>query len=95
MIGPKAIIHLDRLIHNYNEIKRHVGAVPLMTVVKANSYGHGAIPIAQTLQKEGVKYFAVFTFEEAKELRESGIVEKILVFGRMNREDMIPMLCRQ
>ena len=86
MIGPKAIIHLDRLIHNYNEIKRHVGAVPLMTVVKANSYGHGAIPIAQALQKEGVKYFAVFTFEEAKELRENRIVEKILVFGRMNRE---------
>jgi alanine racemase len=86
MIGPKAIIHLDRLIHNYYEIKKHVGDVPLMTVVKANGYGHGAVPVAQALQKEGVKYFAVFTFEEAKELRENGIKGDILVFGRMNRE---------
>ena len=52
MIGPKAIIHLDRLIHNYHEIKKHVGDVPLMTVVKANGYGHGAGPVAQALQKE-------------------------------------------
>jgi alanine racemase len=86
MIGPKAIIHLDRLIHNYKEIKKHVGDVPLMTVVKANAYGHGAVPIAQTLQNEGVTFFAVFTFEEAKELRENGIKGDILVFGRMNRE---------
>ena len=39
MIGPKAIIHLDRLIHNYNEIKKHVGDVPLMTVGKAQGAG--------------------------------------------------------
>ena len=45
MIGPKAIIHLDRLIHNYKEIKKHVGDVPLMTVVKANAYGHGAVKL--------------------------------------------------
>lgn len=86
MIGPKAIIHLDRLIHNYHEIKKHVGDVPLMTVVKANGYGHGAIPIAQVLQKEGVSFFAVFTFEEAKELRDNGIIGDILIFSRMNLE---------
>lgn len=86
MIGPKAIIHLDRLIHNYREIKKHVGDVPLMTVVKANGYGHGAVPIAQALQKEGVKFFAVFTFEEAQELRDNGIIGDILIFSRMNHE---------
>lgn len=86
MIGPKAIIHLDRLIHNYREIKKHVGDAPLMTVVKANAYGHGAVAVAQALQKEGVKFFAVFTFEEAKELRENGIVENILLFSRMDCE---------
>ena len=86
MIGPKAIIHLDRLIHNYHEIKKHIGDVPLMTVVKANGYGHGIIPVAQTLQKEGVTFFAVFTIEEAKELRENGIIGDILIFSKMNRE---------
>ena len=86
MIGPKAIIHLDRLIHNYHEIKKHVGDVPLMTVVKANGYGHGTIPVAQALQQEGVNFFAVFTIEEAKELRENGILGDILIFSRLNRE---------
>ena len=84
MIGPKAIIHIDRLIHNYHEIKNHVGDVPLMTVVKANGYGHGAVSVAQALQKEGVTFFAVFTIEEAKELRENGIDGDILIFSRMN-----------
>ena len=78
MIGPKAIIHLNRLVHNYHEIKKHVGNVPLMTVVKANGYGHGMAPVAQALQKEGVNFFAVFTIEEAKELRENGITGDIL-----------------
>ena len=86
MIGPKALIHLDRLIHNYHEIKKHVGDIPLMTVVKANGYGHGVIHIAQTLQKEGVNFFAVFTIEEAKELRDNGIIGDILIFSRMNHE---------
>jgi alanine racemase len=86
MIGPKAIIHLDRLIHNYREIKKHIGNVPLMTVVKANGYGHGAVPVAQALQKEGANFFAVFTFEEAKELRDNGITSDILIFSRMNLE---------
>ncbi|MEE9573510.1 MAG: alanine racemase, partial [Candidatus Neomarinimicrobiota bacterium] len=58
----------------------------LMTVVKANGYGHGAVPVAQALQKEGVKFFAVFTFEEAKELRDNGITSDILIFSRMNHE---------
>ncbi|NHZ86752.1 MAG: alanine racemase, partial [Planctomycetia bacterium] len=84
MIGPKAIIHLDRLIHNYHEIKKHVGDVPLMTVVKANGYGHGAVSVALALQKEGVNFFAVFTFEEAKELRDNGITGDILIFSRIN-----------
>lgn len=86
MIGPKAIIHLDRLISNYRNVKKHIGDVPLMTVVKANAYGHGAIPIAQALQEEGVTHFAVFTFEEAVELRDNGIKGEILVFSRINRE---------
>ncbi|MEE8478596.1 MAG: alanine racemase [Candidatus Neomarinimicrobiota bacterium] len=86
MIGPKAIIHLDRLIHNYHEIKNHIVDVPLMTVVKANGYGHGAVSVAQVLQKEGVNFFAVFTFEEAKELRDNGITSDIIIFSRMNHE---------
>ena len=86
MIGPKAIIHLDNLIHNYRQIKKRVGDVPIMAVVKANGYGHGAVPIAKTLQDEGVNFFAVFTMEEAQELRANGVDSNILIFSRLNAE---------
>ena len=45
-IGPKAFIHLDRLRSNLWNIRRHIGERPLLCVVKANGYGHGAVPIA-------------------------------------------------
>ena len=86
MIGPKAVIHIGNLLSNYRNIKKHVGDVPLMTVVKANAYGHGVKPIAQALQEEGVTHFAVFTFEEAVELRDNGIKGEILVFSRINKQ---------
>lgn len=86
MIGPKAIIHLDNLVHNYRQIKKRVGDIPIMTVVKANGYGHGAVAVAQALRDEGVNFFAVFTLEEAQELRDNGIDGNILIFSRMNSE---------
>lgn len=55
----------------------------MMAVVKANGYGHGAVECANALAKEGCDYFAVFTFEEAVELRDTGISEDIFVFSRM------------
>jgi len=52
-----------------------------MAVVKADAYGHGAIRIAQCLQKESVQMFAVATVAEAIKLRENGILGRILVLG--------------
>ena len=40
-MGPKAIIHLDRLKSNYDLIKEKVNNLPIISVVKANGYGHG------------------------------------------------------
>jgi alanine racemase len=53
MIGPKAIIHLDSLIHNYQLIKEKVQNKRVMAVVKANAYGHGAVPVAKALESVG------------------------------------------
>jgi len=86
MFGPKAYIHLDRLRNNYRLVKERVGSKEIMAVVKANAYGHGAIPVAKTLQNEGVKSFAVFTFNEAIELRDGGIQGDILIFSRMSED---------
>ena len=86
MVSPKAIIHLDNLVYNYRLIKDQLNNLPIMAVVKANACGHGVIEVSKVLQNEGVKFFAVFTFNEALELREAGINEDILVFCRPTKE---------
>lgn len=77
-----AIIDLDNLAFNFHSVKRFVGAgVSCMAVVKANAYGHGAVPCALRLEREGADWFAVALVEEAVELREAGISKPILCFG--------------
>ena len=48
-IGPKAFIHLDRIKSNYEKIQKRIGDRIILSVVKANGYGHGAIEIAKEL----------------------------------------------
>jgi alanine racemase len=48
-------------------------------VVKADAYGHGAVPIARALESVGVNGFCVAAFDEALELREAGIGSPIVV----------------
>ena len=77
-------IELDReaLAHNIRQYRNHLPAgCELMGVVKANAYGHGAVPFARELAKLGVRRFAVAALEEAAELREGGIEGEILILG--------------
>ena len=90
MFNPVAEIRLDRLLRNFKKIQEHVGKSLVVPVVKANGYGHGAVPIAMALQKEGVNFFSVFTIGEAIELRESGIEGEILIFSKLT-EDGLPI----
>jgi alanine racemase len=48
-------------------------------VVKADAYGHGAVPVALALQAAGADGFSVATFDEALELRAAGVILPILV----------------
>ncbi len=54
----------------------------MLAVVKANAYGHGAIPVAKALYDIGVRYFAVATADEGAELRKGGLNGEILVLGK-------------
>ncbi|WP_163327997.1 alanine racemase [Desulfurobacterium thermolithotrophum] len=77
-----AEIHLNRLFHNYREIKKISGRKKIFAVVKANAYGHGSIRISKFLEdKTDVSGFAVATFEEGKELREARVRREILVMA--------------
>ena len=71
--NPKAIIHLDRLCANYELIKKKFPNKQIMSVVKANAYGHGSVECALALEKSGCKCFAVFTIDEGIELRNAGV----------------------
>lgn len=59
----------------------------VMAVIKADAYGHGAVPVAQCLASCGVDWFGVATIEEALELRQAGIEQPMLLLGGLYMSD--------
>lgn len=99
-----AEINLDNLRYNLAQIRRKLaGETEIMAVIKANAYGHGAIPLARTLVEEGVQRFGVAIPEEGLELREAGIKIPIHVLGEALRDqysllidyDLTPTVARE
>ncbi len=77
-----AEIRLDNIEHNYLTLKARLPEGTLcLGVVKADSYGHGALPVARRLQALGCGYLAVATPDEAAQLRAGGIRLPILILG--------------
>jgi alanine racemase len=74
----RARIDLDRLAANYRALAAFV-PVPVMPVVKAEAYGHGAVQVARRLQREGAPMLAVAYPEEGVALRAAGITVPIVV----------------
>ena len=72
-------IDLDAIAHNFFAVQNRAG-VPVMAVVKADAYGHGAVPIASLLEPQ-CAMFGVSSFQEALELRRAGIGKPILILG--------------
>ncbi len=77
----RAEVDLDALRHNVHVLRGYAGEAELMAAIKANAYGHGAVPVARVLAAEGVRHFAVATVLEGTELRDAGIEQSILVLG--------------
>ena len=89
-----AEIDLSALVHNYAALQVCAGPdVAVIPVIKADAYGHGALPIAACLAAVGVPGFAVATVNEAQALKESGIEENILILGALYEEDL-PLILR-
>ena len=74
-----AEVDLGKLIENL-DVFRATGA-EVMGVVKANAYGHGAVPVARALSEAGVDHFAVATAAEGIELRRAEIPGRILILA--------------
>ena len=82
-----AEIDLGAIEHNYRVICEQAQA-PVLCVVKADAYGHGAVQVAKRLEKMDAPYFAVATIPEGVELREAGIETPILILGYVDEKDM-------
>lgn len=77
-----ADISLDNLNHNYQALRKNVpSGCRFLGVVKADAYGHGAVPIGRHLTELGAEFLAVSNLEEATQLRYAGIRGPILILG--------------
>lgn len=75
-----AEVDLDAIENNVQYVCQSTG-VQVMAVVKANGYGHGAVPVARAALKGGAAYLAVARIGEAIELRNAGFDCPILLLG--------------
>ncbi|GAB4409522.1 MAG: alanine racemase [Thermodesulfovibrionales bacterium] len=86
--GAVAEIDLDAISHNLGIVRETTGDQPVIAVVKADAYGHGAIEVSKRLEEEGVYSLAVSYTDEAIKLRDAGIKSRVLVlFDKQSLSD--------
>nr|WP_317362687.1 alanine racemase [uncultured Blautia sp.] len=85
----QAEIDLDAITYNLEHIKKNLApGTQVIAVLKADGYGHGAVPLARRIQKDPEIWgIAVATVEEGEELRNAGITKPILILGYTYQED--------
>ncbi len=76
-------VNVANLNANLALVRERANGLPVMAVVKADAYGHGLVPVAQTLAAAGVEAFMVANTQEAVALRDAEIETPILHFGRV------------
>lgn len=89
-----AKIDLDAVTYNMEQMKQKInGNTKIMAVIKSDGYGHGAIQVAEVLEKyDYIWGFAVATLDEAVVLRTEGIKKPILVLGCIFPDQYLEML---
>ncbi len=82
IIRPTRVeVDLKILAENFKKIKEYAAPAKVMSVLKANAYGHGLVRVAQLMQELNADYLGVAVLEEGILLREQGITKPILVLG--------------
>ena len=84
----KALISLDAVEYNFEQMKKNIKeGTKIVAVIKADAYGHGAVPIAKMIQEyDYIWGFATATAQEALQLRRAGIRKPVLVIGLVFEE---------
>ncbi len=81
-------IDLENLRHNYNIIKNMAEGKKIISIVKADSYGHGSMECMKALRDMGCHFFAVANMIEALTIREADQNCDILILGFIDDEDI-------
>jgi alanine racemase len=76
-----AEVDLTAVAHNVDAFRSHLGDTELCAVVKADAYGHGDVPVAETALDHGATWLAVALLEEGIRLREADIDAPILLLS--------------
>jgi len=85
-----ATVDLSAVRHNLSRVRAFAPTSKVMAAIKADGYGHGAVPVARALAEAGVDAFAVACLEEAVSLRDAGIATRIaLLEGVLSREEAV------
>ena len=88
-------IDLAALTHNVKQLKNLLSPqTQLMTVVKADAYGHGAVAVSQTVLQAGASWLGVATIPEGIELREAGIEAPILLLGATHTAQQVKAIAQ-
>ncbi len=84
-----AEINLGCLARNLEHVRHHAGpGAKVLVVVKADAYGHGAVPLARTALESGAAMVGVGDSNEAIHLREAGVLAPILILGALIEEEI-------
>lgn len=82
----EAAIDLDAAEHNFNVTRSKLPEnVKLLCVIKADAYGHGAVPLAKLFEGRA-DFYGVACIEEAIELKKAGIKTPVLILGAVPKE---------
>jgi len=76
-----AEVDIDALAFNIGLIRKRVGTSRIFPVVKADAYGHGALPICRALGRRNLDCICLALLEEGIELRNAGIELPVLILG--------------
>lgn len=76
----RALIDLDAIAHNTRLLARAASGSGVMAVVKADGFGHGAVPVARAALAGGASWLGVTSLQEALELRTAGLTAPILMW---------------
>ncbi len=88
MLRAVARVNLAAIERNCGRLARAAGDAELCAVVKADGYGHGAVPVARAALAGGARRLAVATAGEATELRTAGLDGSLLVVGALSRDEL-------